>query len=69
MTTHTLTIQQAIERADAIEQATHGLPLHAIQSPADLHDAMTNALAKLWARIDKLASDTVNGSQLSANDE
>ena len=48
-------IQSAIERADTIEQRTHGLPLHAIQSPVDLRDAMINALARLSARADKLA--------------
>jgi hypothetical protein len=58
-----------MERADAIEQRTHGLTLHAIQSPLDLRDAMTNALVRLSARTDKLASHTVNGSPLSASDE
>lgn len=61
-------IQSAIERADAIEQRTHGLPLHAIQSATDLRDAMINALARLSARTDKLASDTVTGSPLSATE-
>lgn len=69
MTTHTHAIQSAIERADAIEQSTHGLPLHASQSPVDLHRAMINALARLSARADKLASHTVNGPPLSADDE
>jgi hypothetical protein len=70
MTTHTLTIKQAIERAvEGIEQGEHGPTRHAMQSPVDLRDAMMNALARLSSRTDKLASHTVNGSPLSANDE
>jgi hypothetical protein len=60
-------MEQAIERA--AEDIEQGLPLPAIQSPVDLRDAMINALTRLSARIDKLASDAVNGSQLLANDE
>ena len=63
------TIQQAIERADAIEQRTHGLPLRAIQSPLDLSDAMRALLARLSARTGNVASGKVNDSPLSANDE
>jgi hypothetical protein len=58
----------SIERADTIEQGEHGPTRHAIQSPLDLRDAMINALARQWARADKLASHTVNGSPLSANE-
>ena len=72
MTTHThaLTMEQAIERAvEDIEQGEHGPARHAIQPPIDLRDAMRAARARLSARTDKRASDTVNHSPISANHE
>lgn len=59
MTTHAhaaLTIQQAIERADAIEQRTQAMPSRAVQSPFDLSDAMRALLVRLSARTGNVAS-------------
>ena len=64
-----LTIQDAIQRADSIEQRTHGLPLRAIQSPLDLSDAMRALLARLSARTGNATSEKVKASPVSANDE
>jgi len=69
MTTHTVTIKQAMERAvQDIEQGEHGPTRHAIQPATDLRDAMISALARQSARTDKLGSNTLSRSPLSATE-